>query len=77
MMPELHESISSATLLLSLHSSGVGLMVKSANLIGKSISVQWDSGVSYNATVVSYNNNTGMHTIRYVPITGIIRQYHV
>jgi len=68
MMPELRESISSVTLLLSLRSSGFGLMAKIANLIGKSISFHWDSRVPDDATVESSNNNTGMHTIRYVPL---------
>jgi len=68
MMPELRHSIISATLPSTLRSSGVGLMAKSADLISKSISVQWESGVSYDATVESYNRNTGMHTIRYAPL---------
>jgi len=68
MMPELRESISSVTLSLSLCSFGFGPMAKSANLIGKRISFHWDSGVSDDATVESSNNNTGIHTIRYVPL---------
>jgi len=68
MMPKIRESISSVTISLRLRSSDFGLMAKSANLIGKSISFHWDSSVSDDATVESSNNNTGMHTIRYVPL---------
>ena len=67
MMPELRQSICSATLPEALRLSGVGMITKSADLVGKSILVSWDSGVLYDA-VKSYNRKTGMHTIRYTPL---------
>jgi len=68
MMPELRKNIYFATLPSTLRSSGAGCMAKGTDLISKKISVQWDSGVSYEATVENYNEDTGMHTIRYLPL---------
>eukprot|EP00594_Rhizosolenia_setigera_P017554 CAMPEP_0178974318 /NCGR_PEP_ID=MMETSP0789-20121207/22383_1 /TAXON_ID=3005 /ORGANISM="Rhizosolenia setigera, Strain CCMP 1694" /LENGTH=2735 /DNA_ID=CAMNT_0020662625 /DNA_START=1162 /DNA_END=9369 /DNA_ORIENTATION=- len=70
MMPSLRKMLCSATLPTSLRSSGSGTTAKGADLVGKSISVHWESGVSYNATVKHFDAKTGMHTIQYSSLVG-------
>lgn len=67
MMPELRGRVCAAPLPASLRTSG-GTFAKGAELVGKNISVQWDSGASYEATVEGFDPRTGMHTIRYLPM---------
>jgi len=67
MMPQLRDSMCSAQLPSSLRSSGSSTS-KGAELVGRKISVQWDTGNSYEALVEAYDEKTGMHTIRYDPI---------
>lgn len=67
MMPDLRGKMCSAPLPASLRTSG-GSFAKGAELIGKKLSVQWDSGVSYDAMVEGFDAKTGMHTIRYCPM---------
>lgn len=68
MMPELRKSMCSAPLPASVRSSGGAVSSKGAELVGKKVAMQWDNGVSYDAIVESYDNTTGMHTIRYCPM---------
>eukprot|EP00567_Pseudictyota_dubia_P007508 CAMPEP_0197442408 /NCGR_PEP_ID=MMETSP1175-20131217/8425_1 /TAXON_ID=1003142 /ORGANISM="Triceratium dubium, Strain CCMP147" /LENGTH=3192 /DNA_ID=CAMNT_0042972873 /DNA_START=42 /DNA_END=9620 /DNA_ORIENTATION=- len=68
MMPRLRENLCSATLPSSLRSSGSATMANGSDLVGKKISLHWDSGVSYDAMVEGYDESTGMHTIRYLPL---------
>ena len=37
-------------------------------MVGKKISLHWDSGQNYEAIVEAYNSDTDMHTISYLPI---------
>jgi ubiquitin carboxyl-terminal hydrolase 9/24 len=67
MMPELRERMCSAPIPASLRTSG-GSFAKGAELVGKKISLQWDSGISYDAVVEGYDAATKMHTIRYCPM---------
>mmetsp|Transcript_24463 Transcript_24463/g.35514 ORF Transcript_24463/g.35514 Transcript_24463/m.35514 type:complete len:1442 (+) Transcript_24463:501-4826(+) len=77
MMPALRKNLCDATLPSDLRSSGGGITAKGAELVGKKISLHWDSGVSYNAMVEGFDEETGMHTIRYSPlqISGTV-DYH-
>jgi ubiquitin carboxyl-terminal hydrolase 9/24 len=68
MMPELRASMCSAPLPVSLRSVGSGVSAKGAEIVGKKISLLWESNVSYDAMVESFDKETGMHTIRYCPI---------
>lgn len=68
MMPDILDSMCSAPLPTDLRSSSTPATAGGEKLIGKKISLQWDSGVSYDAIVESYNGSTGAHTIRYLPI---------
>jgi ubiquitin carboxyl-terminal hydrolase 9/24 len=68
MMPGLRKNLCSSTVPSSLRTSGGGNRMKGVELIGKNISLQWDSGVSYPALVEGYNKETGAHTIRYLPL---------
>ena len=68
MMPELRKSMCAAPLPASVRSSGGAVASKGDELVGKKVAMQWDNGVSYDAIVESYDNNTGMHTIRYCPM---------
>ena len=68
MMPELRDSMCAAPLPESLRMSGGRTPSKGPELIGKKISLQWESGVSFDAVVEALNEATGMHTIRYCPI---------
>ncbi len=67
MMPELRMSLSNATLPATLRSTFTASKAKGTDIIGKNISVQWENGTHYEANVLSYNDLTGMHTIRYKP----------
>lgn len=69
MMPELRKNMCNATIPSFLRSSGSGTMATGAELVGKKISVHWESGVSYDATVEAFDSETGMHTIRYAPLS--------
>lgn len=64
MMPELREAMCAAPLPASLRTSG-GSFARGAELVGKKISLQWDSGVSYDADVKGFDEETRMHTIVY------------
>jgi ubiquitin carboxyl-terminal hydrolase 9/24 len=68
MMPELRDSMCSAPLPRSLRSSGGSTVLVGNDLVGKKISLQWDTGISYDAFVEGFNDVTGMHIIRYCPI---------
>lgn len=68
MMPELRISLCSAQLPSSLRSSGTVTADAAPTLVGEKISLQWDNGVSYDALVEAFDDSTGMHTIRYLPI---------
>jgi hypothetical protein len=65
MMPELRKNMCSAPLPASVRSSGGAVASKGAELVGKKVAMQWENGVSYDAVVESYDQITGMHTIRY------------
>jgi len=67
MMPELRDSMCSAPIPTALRSTG-GIASKGSELVGKTISLQWENGVSYDAIVEAFNESTGTHTIRYLPI---------
>ena len=67
MMNDLRKEMCAATLPEALRASG-GAAGKGSELIGKNLSFQWDSGVSYEAIVEGYDEATGMHTIRYCPL---------
>ena len=69
MMPDIRENLCSAELPSSLRSTGGGgAVAKGDDLIGKKISLHWDSGQNYDAIVEAYNADTDMHTITYLPI---------
>lgn len=68
MMPGLRKNLCAARLPASLRTSGGGMFLKGAELVGKKITLQWDSGVSYDAIVEGFDESTGMHTIRYCPM---------
>mmetsp|Transcript_32541 Transcript_32541/g.66280 ORF Transcript_32541/g.66280 Transcript_32541/m.66280 type:complete len:2909 (-) Transcript_32541:130-8856(-) len=68
MMPDLRENLCSAELPSSLRSTGGGALAKGDALIGKKISLHWDSGQNFEAMVEGYNADTDMHTISYLPI---------
>jgi len=68
MMSELRTSLCSAPLPASLRTVGSGVAAKGAELVDKKISLHWDNGLSFDAMVEAYNEETGMHTIRYLPI---------
>lgn len=67
MMPDLRDSLCSAELPTSLRSTGASL-AKGDALVGKKISLHWDSGQNFEAIVEGYNSDTDMHTISYLPI---------
>ena len=64
MMPRLRNSLCAAPLPSTLRSSG-SMTSKGVELVGKKISLQWESGVSYDAIVEKFDSRTGMHVIRY------------
>jgi ubiquitin carboxyl-terminal hydrolase 9/24 len=68
MMPELRRILCEAPLPAKLRSVGSKVAAKGTDLVGKKISLQWDAGVSFDASVESYDAFTEMHTIRYCPI---------
>ena len=67
MMNDLRKKMCAAPLPERLRSSG-GAAGKGLELVSKRVSLQWDTGVSYEAIVLDYDSVTGMHTIRYVPL---------
>ena len=69
MMPGLRESLVSATLPSSLRSVGAGTITKGPELVGKTISVHWENGNSYEAKVERFDDATGMHTVRYAQLS--------
>jgi ubiquitin carboxyl-terminal hydrolase 9/24 len=64
MMPELRHSMCSAPLPSRLRTSGAA-MTKGMDIVGKRISLQWENGVSYEAIVEGYDEDSGAHRIRY------------
>lgn len=69
MMPGLRKNLCSASIPSILRSSGSGAMTTGAELLGKKVSLHWESGVSYDAIVEAFDSLTGMHTIRYAPLS--------
>jgi len=66
MMPDVRNSLCAAPLPTSLRSNGLfSESSGGAKLVGKKISLHWDCGVSYEAMVLSFAENTKMHTIQY------------
>ena len=68
MMKELRHSLLSATIPEKIRTCGVLSASNGSDLIGKRISLQWDSGVYHEAIVEGYDDETKMHTIRYCPV---------
>ena len=68
MMPELRKTMCAANLPGKLRSVGSKVAAKGTDLVGKKISLQWDSGSSFDAMVESYDDKTEMHTVIYCPI---------
>jgi hypothetical protein len=68
MMPALRKEMCAAPLPTSLRTSGGGMASNGADIIGKKISLQWDTGVSYDAMVEGFDEASGMHVIRYCPL---------
>jgi hypothetical protein len=68
MMSDLRKKICSAPLPSSLRSVGGSVVAKGSDLVGKLISLQWTTGLSYEATVKAFDDATGMHTIQYCPL---------
>jgi Ubiquitin carboxyl-terminal hydrolase len=67
MMPSLRKAMCAAPLPTALRTSG-GMALNGADIVGKKISLQWDTGVSYDAIVERFDDVCGMHTIRYCPV---------
>lgn len=67
MMPSLRKAMCAAPLPSTLRTSG-RMASNGADLVGKRISLQWDTSVSYDAIVEGFDDISGMHTIRYCPI---------
>ena len=65
MMPGLRERLCSATLPAPLRSVGAGTTTKGPELVGKKITVHWENNSSYEAKVEGFNEDTGMHIVRY------------
>ncbi len=68
MMPALRKNLCSARLPTMLRTSGGGSIAKGDALVGEKISIHWENGSKYDATVIKYEEATGMHTINYCPI---------
>ena len=68
MMPTLRKSLCSAEIPSSLRSSGGGVSSEGHALVGKKISLHWDCGNNYDAVVDDFDEESGMHTISYLPI---------
>jgi ubiquitin C-terminal hydrolase len=64
MMPELRDSMCSAPLPSRLRTSGTA-MTKGLDIVGRKITLQWENGVSYDAIVEAYDENSGAHRVRY------------
>lgn len=68
MMPSLRKAMCAAPIPSILRKSGGGMASNGVELVGKKISLQWETGVPYDAVVEGFDASTGMHTIRYCPI---------
>jgi len=68
MTPELRKSMCQAPLPTSLRSTGGVISAKGHELVGKKLSMQWESGANYDANVISFDKKTGMHTIQYLAV---------
>jgi ubiquitin carboxyl-terminal hydrolase 9/24 len=68
MMPALRKEMCAAPLPTSLRTSGGGMAPNGADVVGKKISLQWDTGVFYDAIVEGFDEASGMHVIRYCPL---------
>jgi len=68
MMKDLKHSLLSAPIPDKIRTCGVISASNGSDLVGKRISLQWDSGVYHEATVEGYDDETKMHTIRYCPV---------
>jgi len=64
MMSDLRKNLCSAPMPTRMRSGGV-MFSKGADLVGKRITLQWETGMSYDAVVDNFDPGTGMHTIRY------------
>jgi len=64
MMSDLRKVLCSAPIPTRLRSGGV-MLSKGTELVGKKISLHWETGMSYEAEVKSFDSSTGMHTIQY------------
>lgn len=73
MMPELRTNMCEAPLPATLRSTGGVVSAKGVQLVGKKVSMQWESGVSYDAMVEAYDSESGTHTIRYclIPVATV------
>lgn len=69
MMPELRKTLSDARLPVDLRTTSTSSKVKGTELVGKEIALQWESGIFYNAKIISFNEATSTHTIRYLPVS--------
>lgn len=69
MMPQLRQSISSATLPVSLRSLAGKTKHSGQDLVGKCISLQWDNGSYYQADILSYSSIKDTHVLRYRTLT--------
>ncbi|GKY93461.1 hypothetical protein MPSEU_000313600 [Mayamaea pseudoterrestris] len=67
MMSDIRESLCSVPLPSALRTSGDALP-KGFELVGKTISLHWETGASYEAMVEAFDESTGTHCIRYCPI---------
>eukprot|EP00537_Pseudo-nitzschia_pungens_P003953 CAMPEP_0172367922 /NCGR_PEP_ID=MMETSP1060-20121228/24635_1 /TAXON_ID=37318 /ORGANISM="Pseudo-nitzschia pungens, Strain cf. cingulata" /LENGTH=3187 /DNA_ID=CAMNT_0013092347 /DNA_START=34 /DNA_END=9597 /DNA_ORIENTATION=- len=67
MMPELRKSLCSAPLPAAIRASGGIVSSRGAELVGRKVGMQWESGNTYDAIVEAFDSTSGMHTIRYCP----------
>eukprot|EP00536_Pseudo-nitzschia_multiseries_P011383 jgi/Psemu1/326427/estExt_fgenesh1_pg.C_3830003 len=68
MMPELRKSLCSAPLPAAIRASGGIVSSRGAELVGRKVGMQWESGNTYDAIVEAFDGTSGMHTIRYCQI---------
>ena len=74
MMPGLRSNICSALLPNDVRSTGSikgnssSKNLVGKDLVGKKISVHWENGNKYDATVEGYNEETGMHRVSYIMV---------
>ena len=68
MMPDIRKTLCTAKLPAKLRSVGSKVAAKGTDLVGKKISLQWDSGATFDAMVESFDEKTDMHTILYCPV---------